>query len=248
VIPERKVSFSSFKALDLSLHLQLREGWNQCSRCVRWCSEASNQNMAATLIGFRCNDFVLLAASGTAAHYYIKIRDDEDTIAEMDENKLLALSGENGDRVNFAQLVSRNLALQRMRAHDRRCSTPTAANYIRTTLAQALRRGPYQVSSLFAGFDTPLSEYDEAPPQSFLYYLDYMGTMEEVPFGAHGYGASFAIAIMDEKWRPDLTVDQAAQLMQDCIEEVKRRVIISNPKFIVKVVSARGTERVTNIE
>jgi 20S proteasome subunit beta 4 len=160
--------------------------------------------MAATLIGFRCNDFVLLAASGTAAHYYIKIRDDEDTIAEMDENKLLALSGENGDRVNFAQLVSRNLALQRMRAHD--------------------------------------------PPQSFLYYLDYMGTMEEVPFGAHGYGASFAIAIMDEKWRPDLTVDQAAQLMQDCIEEVKRRVIISNPKFIVKVVSARGTERVTNIE
>jgi 20S proteasome subunit beta 4 len=203
--------------------------------------------MSGTLIGFRCNDFVIVTSSGTAAHYYIKIAEDDDTIEQLDENKILALSGENGDRTNFAQLISRNLALQRMRAHDRKCTTPTAANYIRTTLAQALRRGPYQVNSLFAGYDTPVSEHDEAPSRGYLYYLDYLGTMEEVPFGAHGYGATFAMAILDEKWRPDLTPQEGVNLMQACVDEVKKRVIISNTYFVTKCVTKTGIELVPHV-
>lgn len=203
--------------------------------------------MAATIIGIRCDDFVILAATGTAAHYYIKITDTDDTVDVIDENKMLALAGENGDRVNFSQLISRNLALQRVRAHGRKSTTPAAASYIRSTLAQALRRGPYQVNSLFAGFDTPQSEHDEAPARGYLYYLDYLGTMEEVPFAAHGYGATFAIALLDEKWRPNMNIDDAAKLMQACLDEVKKRVIMSNNHFSVKVVNARGVELLANV-
>uniref|UniRef100_A0A7S1WAZ7 Proteasome subunit beta n=1 Tax=Neobodo designis TaxID=312471 RepID=A0A7S1WAZ7_NEODS len=203
--------------------------------------------MAATLIGFRCDDFVMVAATGTAAHYYIKLMDNDDTIATVDDGKLLALSGENGDRVNFAQLISRNLALQRVRAHGRPSTTPAVANYIRTTLAEALRQGPYQVQSLFAGFDKAVSEHDDDPAGAKLYYLDYLGTMEEVPFAAHGYGATFAMALLDEKWRSDLTPQQGVDLMQQCLDEVKKRVILSNEHFVVKCATPNGVEVITTV-
>ena len=203
--------------------------------------------MSATLIGFRCDDFVMVAASGLAAQYYIKLMDKDDTITPLDDNKLLALSGENGDRVNFSQLISRNLALQRMRAHGRPSTTPAVANYIRTTLAEALRQGPYQVSTLFAGYDTPVSEHDDAPAGAKLYYMDYLGTMEEVPFAAHGYGATFAIALLDEKWRADLTPQQGVDLMQLLVNEVKKRVILSNEHFVVKCTTPNGVEVITAV-
>lgn len=203
--------------------------------------------MSATLIGFRCDDFVMVAASGLAAHYYIKLMDKDDTIATLDDGKLLALSGENGDRVNFAQLISRNLALQRVRAHGRPATTPGTANYIRTTLAEALRQGPYQVNALFAGYDKPVSEHDDDPAGAKLYYMDYMGTMEEVPFAAHGYGATFAMALLDEKWRADLTPQQGVDLMQQCIDETKKRVILSNEHFVVKCTTATGIEVIESV-
>ncbi len=51
----------------------------------------------------------------------------------------------------------------------------TAANFIRRTLATALRKGPYQTNLLLGGWD----EKDGAA----LYYIDYMGSLQKVDFG-----------------------------------------------------------------
>lgn len=203
--------------------------------------------MSTTIIAFRCKDFVMVSASGTAAQYYIKITDDEDHIVKIDSNKLLALAGEQGDVVNFSELIKCNLALNRIRAHDRKCTTPAAASFIRTTLAKALREGPYQVNTLLIGYDNAISEHDDVPPQGYLYYLDYLGTMEEIPFACHGYGASFATAILDEQYREDLTPQQAVNLMQKCVDEVKHRLVMSSGFFTTKCVTANGIETIDTV-
>jgi 20S proteasome subunit beta 4 len=48
-------------------------------------------------------------------------------------------------------------------------STHAQANYARGELATALRKGPFQVNVLLAGYDENLG--------GSLYHLDYMGTM-----------------------------------------------------------------------
>lgn len=214
-----------------------------------WCVVDTfiNPAMSQPLIGFRCKDFVMVAATGTAGHYYIKITDHDDSITPLDENKMLALGGEVGDRVNFSSVIKTHLASQRIKAHDRKCSTPAAASLIRTVLAQALRRGPYQVNTLLAGYDGPLSEFDDAEPRGFLYYMDYLGTMDEVPFGAHGYGATFAMAILDEQWREDMTPQQGIDLMQKCIDEIRKRLVMANEHFTVKCVTATGIQVLDNV-
>lgn len=205
--------------------------------------------MSDTAIAFRCNDYVLVAAAGLNAFYYIKITDQEDKITQLDTHQVVACIGENGPRTNFTEYIKCNLALNRMRQHDRHSSCAATANFMRSTLANALRSrdGAYQVNCLFAGYDVPVSESDDGEGGPRLYYMDYLGTLQPVPYAAHGYGASFVIALLDAKWRPDLTPQEGLDLMQKCCDEVKRRVVVSNSFFFVKAVSAKGVEVVSTV-
>lgn len=42
-----------------------------------------------------------------------------------------------------------------------------------------------------------LGGFDVTTETPHLYWVDYLGTMTEVPFGAHGYGAYFGLSLLD---------------------------------------------------
>ena len=67
-------------------------------------------------------------------------------------------------------------------------SIEDTANFIRNELAEAIRKGPYMVNCLLAGF-----EGDE--PR--LYWLDYLGTVVELKKAAHGYAEYLTNSTMD---------------------------------------------------
>jgi 20S proteasome alpha/beta subunit len=95
-----------------------------------------------------------------------------------------------GDTVQFAEFVERNIRLYQIRSlYPLRPSA--AASWIRRSLAESLRsRKPYAVNLLIGGYDT-------ATEDPHLYWVDYLGTISEVPFGAHGYGSYFALSLLD---------------------------------------------------
>ena len=71
--------------------------------------------MSDCVIGLCGKDYVLLAADATASFSIILMKDSEDKILKLDSNKLLAASGETGDRVQFTEYiqvsVSQNILL-----------------------------------------------------------------------------------------------------------------------------------------
>lgn len=205
--------------------------------------------MSDTAIAFRCNDFVMVAAAGLNAFYYIKITEEEDKITQLDSHQIVACIGENGPRVNFTEYVKCNLTLNRMRQHGRHSSCFSTANFMRNALAESIRSrdGAYQVNCLFAGYDTPISEDDDSSVGPQLYYMDYLGTLQSVPYACHGYGGSFVTALLDRLWRPDLTQQEGLELMQKCCDEVKKRVVISNSFFFVKAVTQNGVEVIKSV-
>lgn len=205
--------------------------------------------MSDTGIGIRCSDCVILAAAGLSAFYYIKLGDNEDKITELNSHQLVACIGENGPRVNFTEYIKCNLTLNRMRQHGRMGSCHATAHFMRNELASAIRsrEGAYQVNCLLGGFDLPVSAMDSSESEPCLYYMDYIGTLQGVPYAAHGYGASFVTALLDHLWRPDLTEQEGLKLMQKCLDEVKRRVVISNAYFVVKTVTKDGIEVITSV-
>ena len=102
-------------------------------------------------------------------------------------------------------------------------------------MADFLRKSPYQVNMLLGGVDE-----DEGVPS--LYYLDYMGTLQKIDYGAQGYAGNFILSTMDCHWKPDMTVEEGLELMRKCILELNIRFMISQPNFLIKLVTAKGIE------
>merc|ERR1719336_1541189 len=125
-----------------------------------------------------------------------------------------------------------NVTLYELR-NSRKLNCKAMATFVRGELAAALRRAPYQVNVLQAGMDgnTPS-----------LYHIDYLGAMAKIEKGAHGYSAYFLTGILDRYWHPEFTREEAKDLAQKCIDEMRKRFIISMPNFIIKIVDSNGIQ------
>jgi len=182
-------------------------------------------------------DYVLIASDTNAARSIVKMKSDEDKTKILSPHLVMAYSGEPGDTVQFAEYVERNLRLQHIRnIHELRPSSSAA--WIRRSLADSLRsRHPYSVNLLLGG-------YDVAAETPKLYWIDYLGTLADVPFAAHGYGSYFALSLLDRYHDPEASLEDGLATLKRCISEVQKRLVISLPSFRARVVDKEGVRDV----
>ena len=81
--------------------------------------------------------------------------------------------------------------------------------------------------------------------QPRLFWLDEYGSLQSIQFGAHGYGSNFVLSILDQKYRQDLTREEAAQLIRNCFEQLRTRYMINSPEPpCIKCIDAQGWRHV----
>lgn len=191
------------------------------------------------LVGVAFKDFALLAADRTTAFSIMVLKHDEEKIHKLSNNLLMAVCGEAGDTVQFAEFIAKNIQLYKMR-NGYELSPSAAANFTRRNLADYLRsRTPYSVNVLLAGHDP------QTGPE--LYYIDYLATMVKVPFGAHGYGAFFLMSVLDRYYREDMNEEEAMELLRKCVGEVQKRFLVNLPAFRVQIVDKDGIRNMKDI-
>jgi 20S proteasome subunit beta 4 len=59
------------------------------------------------------------------------------------------------------------------------------------------------------------------------YSIDLYGTKAILPYAAQGLGIYVALSTMDKYWYPDITREEAIELLRKCIAEVKLRESLS---------------------
>lgn len=182
-------------------------------------------------MGLKGKDFVMICTDTSATQSILCIKQDEDKIIKIDDHKVFCLSGQAGDRVQFSEYIIANVRLYALR-NSIELSTTAVANFTRQELATALRKSPYQCNLLLAGYD------EGAGPQ--LYWLDYLATLQKVNVGGTGYGSYFMLSLFDRLWHPNVEEDEALSMMLRAIEEVKKRLVVAPPKYIIKVVDKNG--------
>ncbi|KAH3801362.1 proteasome subunit beta type-2-like [Dreissena polymorpha] len=191
------------------------------------------------LIGIQGKDFVLVACDTVSARSIVSMKQDLDKMHKLNDNLLMLVVGESGDTVQFAEYMSKNIQLYKMR-NGYELSPHAAANFTRKNLADYLRSStPYMVNLLLAGYDK-----DEGPA---LYFMDYLASLNKVPFGAHGYGSFFTVSILDRHYREDITLDEAQKLLAKCVNEIKQRFIVNMPTFKVRCITKDGIQDLPNI-
>lgn len=144
-----------------------------------------------TLFGFVGKDYVLVAADRAAQFSIVKLLDTDDKITELDRNKLLAAGGDAADRINFSDLMQKNIHLYYYR-NSVKLTTEATANFVRTVISENLRKKPAFADLLIGGVDN----------EPGLYYLDYLGVMQKVRKAAHGHAGHFLYGLMDNWWKP----------------------------------------------
>ncbi|KAF8352143.1 nucleophile aminohydrolase [Amanita rubescens] len=181
--------------------------------------------------------YVIVAADTVAARSIVKMKSDEDKIKVLSPHLLMSHSGEPGDTVHFAEYIERNIRLYQIR-NLYPLSPSAASSWIRRSLADSLRsRNPYSVNLLVGGYDTTTH-------QPHLYWIDYLGTSTEVPFGAHGYGSYFALSLLDRYHDPEASLEEGLATLKRCINEVSKRLVVTPERYKVKVVDKDGVREV----
>ena len=93
-------------------------------------------------------------------------------------------------------------------------------------------QNPYTVNILLAGYDK------ETGPS--LYYIDYIASLHKVDKAAFGYGSYFSLAMMDRHYHRDMTLEEAVELVDKCIIEIRSRLVVAPPNFVIKIVDEGG--------
>lgn len=60
-------------------------------------------------------------------------------------------------------------------------------------------------------------------------------------------GSYFTMSLFDKMWHPDVTVDEAVAMMEAGITEVKKRLVVAPPHYIIKVVDKDGIRVVKTV-
>lgn len=184
------------------------------------------------LIGIKCDTFTILAHDNSAGRSILAMKQDQDKLFKLGDKLGMVTCGEAGDTVYFGEYIQKNIALYRMR-NGYSLSPNAAANFTRSELAEFLRKHPYLVNLLMGGYDPETSK-------SALYFMDYLGTLAEVPYGSHGYGSYFVLGILDRYHRPDMSQEEGEELLIKCIKEVQQRFFINLPSFSYYVIDEKG--------
>jgi len=88
------------------------------------------------------------------------------------------------------------------------------------------------VNILLAGYDK------ETGPE--LYYIDYIATLHKLEKGAFGYGSYFSLSMMDRHYHSGMSVEEAIDLVDKCIMEIRSRLVVAPPNFVIKIVDKDG--------
>ena len=85
-----------------------------------------------------------------------------------------------------------------------------------------------------------LGGYDTVEQNAKLYWIDYVGTLQQVTKGAHGYAGYFVNSVLDNNWKQGMSLDEGLEAVKKCILELKTRFIINQPNFVAKIVTKDG--------
>uniref|UniRef100_T1J2E8 Proteasome subunit beta n=1 Tax=Strigamia maritima TaxID=126957 RepID=T1J2E8_STRMM len=192
------------------------------------------------ILAIQFDGFVIVASDTTSISSIVVIKTDEDKQYKLSEKLLMLVCGEEGDTVQFAEYISKNIQLYKMR-NGYGLTPKAAAHFTRRNLADYLRsRTPYNTNILLAGYD------EETGGE--LFFLDYLATLVKVPYAAHGFSSYFTLSVLDRYYRSNMTVEEAYDLVRKCAVELQKRFVVNLTAFKVRIVDKDGIRDLDNIK
>lgn len=203
--------------------------------------EQEKLKTGTTTVGIVCKDGVVLAAEKKSTMGYLIASKESQKIYQLDDSIAMTIAGSSGDAQTLVRYMKAELKLFSVQ-NQRKITVKGAA----TLLANILQGGrsaiePYYVQLILAGVDSK---------GAVIYSLDAIGGHdEERKFFSTGSGSPYALGVLEDSYKDNLSVDDGAKLAIRAIKAAIERDIGSGGKGInVTTITARGTKRLSDEE
>lgn len=186
-----------------------------------------------TVIGLKYKGGVMLAADTLASYGSMARYKNVQRLSSVGENTLIGGSGEMSDFQSIVETLQK-MHQEDINQDDGYKKTPSEYyNYLRSFLYQRRNKGnPMWNQILVGGF---------LNGESFLGYVDLIGTAYEENFIATGFGAYLAIPLIRDRWHADMDEGEARGLIEDCLRVLYYRDCKASNRIQIAKASSDGT-------
>jgi proteasome beta subunit len=187
-----------------------------------------------TIVGLRTNDFVILASDMQSTLGYIASDLETQKVFPITSNVALGLAGSLGDASQMIRILKMHSSIYE-NERNKKMSTKALIT-LTANIFNANRYYPYEAFFIFGGFiDKPE-----------LYSVDPLGGVStEKKYTATGSGMTFAMGVLDNKYKDKMTKEEAISLVCDAIRSSKKRDIHSGgDKTDIYIIDKKGIENI----
>jgi proteasome beta subunit len=183
-----------------------------------------------TTVGVIADGAVVLGADRKATMGYLVSSKHFPKILQLDERLAMTTAGVVGDAQALARYIKAELRLYEFNESSK-ASVKNAAVLV-SNILYSRRMFPYIVQLVIGG-------YDKKPR---LFSLDPSGGLaEEKEYFATGSGSVIAFGVLEDKFKPDLPVEEAKKLVARAVTAATKRDIASGGDGIdVVVIDSKG--------
>lgn len=169
------------------------------------------QYKGTTTVGIICSGGLVLATERRATMGNFIASRDAQKIYKLTDNIAMTIAGSVGDGQRLARMLQVEAKLFELRRHG-----PMSINALSMLLSNLLwEYRIFYVQVLLGGVDRSGSK---------LYSLDPMGgRIEEVKFSSTGSGSPIAYGVLEDRYKPDMSVDQGVELAVKALESAMKR-------------------------
>ena len=169
------------------------------------------QYKGTTTIGIICNNGLVLATERRATMGNLIASRDAQKIYKLTDNIAMTIAGSVGDGQRLARMLQVEAKLFDLRRHG-----PMSINALSMLLSNLLWE--YRIFYI----QVLLGGVDRSGPK--LYSLDPMGgRIEEVKFSSTGSGSPLAYGVLEDRYKPDMSVEQGVELAAKALESAMKR-------------------------
>jgi proteasome beta subunit len=190
----------------------------------------------ATTVGVACKDGVILASEKRVSYGYFISSKGGKKVFQVTDNIGVACAGIVSDMQVLARDVSANATLFNMDV-GRKISVRAAAKLMSNILFNR-RASPLITQTIVGGID------EEGPS---IWVLDVLGSVLPDEYAVVGSGTEIAMAVIEEGYNKDMTIEEAKGLVTRAIKSAISRDTMSGDGIDLLVITKKGiTEESTN--
>jgi proteasome beta subunit len=188
----------------------------------------ANGAKGTTTVGVVCREGVVLAADRRATLGNMITSKEVTKIFQIDDHLAMAGAGLVGDILSFARLLKAEAKLYRAEV-GREMSVRALANLV-SNILHGSRYAPYFAWFIIGGYDS----------KPGLYSVDAAGGITEELFVAAGSGMEFALAILENGFSKDMSIEEGMKLAARAVNAAIKRDVYTGEGITIVTITEEG--------